>query len=325
MAGIDATRLPPLVSSEAIVGSITPDAAAALGIPAGVPVARRHQRQPRGRDRHRRVPAGDDRRDDRHHERDARHHRPARHRPRPRGPLDAEPARRRVPRVGRERARRQGARARARPHRARDRRARRPRDRRPVRASSTARSRACRPGSGGVLFLPWLAGSLSPRSDGHVRGGFLNLSLDTHRTDLVRAVIEGICHNLGWLLPVVERFTGQPAEFVTSVAARPARPSGCRPSPTSSTGPSARCRTRTRPSPAAPRCSRSTASARSRRPTIVRPSTSRHGVEAQPSTATDLRRDAGAVRRRVRSPPTHLRRPQRLTRPTADPSARLRS
>jgi xylulokinase len=63
-------------------------------------------------------------------------------------------------------------------------------------------------GSGGVLFHPWLNGSVSPQADLHVRGAFLNLSLDTGRTHLVRAVVEGICANLAWLLPTVERFAG---------------------------------------------------------------------------------------------------------------------
>ncbi|MGZ4794827.1 MAG: xylulokinase [Acidimicrobiia bacterium] len=64
------------------------------------------------------------------------------------------------------------------------------------------------PGSGGALFLPWLNGSLSPTADPNMRGGFLNLSLDTERRHLVRAVVEGVGFNLGWLLPIVETFSG---------------------------------------------------------------------------------------------------------------------
>lgn len=64
------------------------------------------------------------------------------------------------------------------------------------------------PGSGGAIFLPWLAGSLAPSANGTMRGGFLNLSLDTERRHLVRAVIEGVGFNLGWLLPIVEDFSG---------------------------------------------------------------------------------------------------------------------
>lgn len=66
--------------------------------------------------------------------------------------------------------------------------------------------RSVPPGSGNVLFLPWLRGSGSPVSSTTARGGFLNLGLDTTRAQLVRAVLEGCAFNLRWLLPAVERF-----------------------------------------------------------------------------------------------------------------------
>jgi xylulokinase len=65
------------------------------------------------------------------------------------------------------------------------------------------------PGAGGVMFLPWLGGSLAPSGSTTMRGGFVNMSLDTDRAALVRAVIEGVAHNVGWLLPHVETFTGE--------------------------------------------------------------------------------------------------------------------
>ena len=61
-------------------------------------------------------------------------------------------------------------------------------------------------GSGGVLFLPWLGGSLAPAADARMRGGFLNLGLATTRSQLARAVLEGVALNLRWLRPAVERF-----------------------------------------------------------------------------------------------------------------------
>jgi xylulokinase len=64
------------------------------------------------------------------------------------------------------------------------------------------------PGSNGVLFLPWLAGSMAPNPHDDTRGGFLNLSLDTRRRDLVRALVEGTAHNLASLVPAVEQFSG---------------------------------------------------------------------------------------------------------------------
>lgn len=62
------------------------------------------------------------------------------------------------------------------------------------------------PGSGNVLFLPWLTGSGAPSGSPNARGGFLNLSLETSRAHLIRAVVEGCAFNLRWLLPEVERF-----------------------------------------------------------------------------------------------------------------------
>jgi xylulokinase len=77
--------------------------------------------------------------------------------------------------------------------------------------------RATEPGAGGVLFLPFLNGALSPGGAGNMRGGFIHMSLDTSRRDMVRAVAEGIAHNLGWLLPHVETFTGDRIDEVAFV------------------------------------------------------------------------------------------------------------
>lgn len=62
------------------------------------------------------------------------------------------------------------------------------------------------PGSGGVLYLPWMGGSMAPCVDGRMRGGFLNVGLATTRPQLVRAMLEGIALNLRWLKEPVERF-----------------------------------------------------------------------------------------------------------------------
>ncbi len=64
------------------------------------------------------------------------------------------------------------------------------------------------PGSGGVMFTPWLAGERSPVDDRSARGGFHNLSLATGRAAMIRAVLEGVAYNNRWLHEAVERFTG---------------------------------------------------------------------------------------------------------------------
>lgn len=63
------------------------------------------------------------------------------------------------------------------------------------------------PGANGVLFLPWFNGTLCPSEDPAMRGGFLNLSYRTRRTDLARAVLEGLSLNWRWLLGPAQRFT----------------------------------------------------------------------------------------------------------------------
>jgi xylulokinase len=62
------------------------------------------------------------------------------------------------------------------------------------------------PGAGGVIFTPWLNGERSPVDDRRARGGWHNLSLATGRSDLVRAVLEGVAFNNRWLLDACERF-----------------------------------------------------------------------------------------------------------------------
>jgi xylulokinase len=63
-------------------------------------------------------------------------------------------------------------------------------------------------GSEGVLFFPWLVGSMAPAANGHVRGGFLNLTVTTSRAHLARAVYEGVALTAAWLLPHVAAFAG---------------------------------------------------------------------------------------------------------------------
>lgn len=63
------------------------------------------------------------------------------------------------------------------------------------------------PGAGGVLFTPWLKGERSPVDDRRLRAAFVNVSIDTDRTDLVRAVLEGVAFNLRWLVEYADKFT----------------------------------------------------------------------------------------------------------------------
>jgi xylulokinase len=70
------------------------------------------------------------------------------------------------------------------------------------------------PGSRNVLFLPWLNGSLSPNENKNVRGGFLNISLETTRSDLLRAIMEGVALNSRLALHPVEAFMKRKCESI---------------------------------------------------------------------------------------------------------------
>jgi xylulokinase len=67
-------------------------------------------------------------------------------------------------------------------------------------------------GSGGVIFLPWLNGSIVPSENPNVRGGFFNLSLNTTRSHLTRAIMEGIAYNNRWTRRPAEKFIGRPIQ-----------------------------------------------------------------------------------------------------------------
>lgn len=83
------------------------------------------------------------------------------------------------------------------------------------------------PGARGVRFLPWLSGSMAPQADGAMRGGFVGVSLHTERVDLVRAAVEGVAHNLRWLLGPVEAFSHDVAVDVVLAGGAARSPGWC--------------------------------------------------------------------------------------------------
>lgn len=56
------------------------------------------------------------------------------------------------------------------------------------------------PGANGVIFTPWLHGNRCPFEDPNAAGMFFNIKLETGKTELIRAVLEGVCHHLRWML-----------------------------------------------------------------------------------------------------------------------------
>ena len=56
------------------------------------------------------------------------------------------------------------------------------------------------PGSDGVIFTPWLHGNRCPFEDPNAAGMFFNIHLETGKTELIRAVVEGVCFHMRWML-----------------------------------------------------------------------------------------------------------------------------
>ena len=56
------------------------------------------------------------------------------------------------------------------------------------------------PGSDGVVFTPWLHGNRCPFEDPNAAGMFFNIHLETGKTELIRAVVEGVCFHMRWML-----------------------------------------------------------------------------------------------------------------------------
>ena len=61
------------------------------------------------------------------------------------------------------------------------------------------------PGANGVIFTPWLHGNRCPFEDSNAGGMFFNIRIENGERDMIRAVLEGICYHLRWLLESVEK------------------------------------------------------------------------------------------------------------------------
>jgi len=72
------------------------------------------------------------------------------------------------------------------------------------------------PGAGGVIFTPWLHGNRCPFEDLDSTGMFFGLKLETGKTEMIRAVVEGVFYHLRWMLECQDRKlkTSDPIRFV---------------------------------------------------------------------------------------------------------------
>jgi xylulokinase len=69
-----------------------------------------------------------------------------------------------------------------------------------------AEAAAAPPGANGLIYTPWLGGTRSPAEDRGARAGWHGMSLQTTRPELVRAVLEGVALHSRWLHEGVEKF-----------------------------------------------------------------------------------------------------------------------
>lgn len=72
------------------------------------------------------------------------------------------------------------------------------------------------PGAGGVIFTPWLHGNRCPFEDPSAAGMFFNIGIETGKRQMIRAVVEGVCYHLRWMLECQEKKikTSQVIRFV---------------------------------------------------------------------------------------------------------------
>jgi xylulokinase len=71
-------------------------------------------------------------------------------------------------------------------------------------------------GCNGVIFAPWLHGNRCPFEDPNSRGMFFNISLETGKRELIRAVVEGVCYHDRWMLEASSRKV-KPSEVIRFV------------------------------------------------------------------------------------------------------------
>ena len=87
----------------------------------------------------------------------------------------------------------------------------------------TRAAEAVAPGADGLIFTPWLHGNRCPFEDPNASGMFFGLKLDTTKAQMVRAVLEGVCYHLRWMLESQDKMlkTSDPIRFVGGGARSP--------------------------------------------------------------------------------------------------------
>lgn len=72
-------------------------------------------------------------------------------------------------------------------------------------------------GSNGIIFAPWLNGERTPIDSTTLRGMLYNISITNNTDDIVRSVLEGVAFNTRWSLGYVEKFIGRSMETINII------------------------------------------------------------------------------------------------------------
>lgn len=72
------------------------------------------------------------------------------------------------------------------------------------------------PGSNGLIFTPWLHGNRCPFEDPNATGMFIGIGLETGKTEMIHAVLEGVFYHLRWMIECQDKKvkTSNPIRFV---------------------------------------------------------------------------------------------------------------
>jgi xylulokinase len=73
------------------------------------------------------------------------------------------------------------------------------------------------PGSGSLIFTPWLYGERCPVPDESVRAAFINLGANHSRDQMARSVYEGVAYNFCWILDLINERHGFECQMLRAV------------------------------------------------------------------------------------------------------------
>ncbi len=76
------------------------------------------------------------------------------------------------------------------------------------------------PGARGVLFLPYLFGERAPHWNPNAKGAFIGLTMEHKREDLLRSVLEGVSYNLSTILKIFDQHLTIPEMIVIGGGAK---------------------------------------------------------------------------------------------------------